>query len=96
MLVQGPPTNRHGDVLPTIQGGTGGSGGFAKLRGGPYPVWFGGSGSPISSKTVWCALAGVHVEGLPPELTSEEVWVMKLLVSGDYSIRFSNCDTSVR
>ncbi len=82
MLVQGPPTNRHGEVLPTIQGGTGGSGGFAKLRGGPYPVWFGGSGSPISSKTVWCALAGVHVEGLPPELTSEEVWVMKLRVRG--------------
>lgn len=80
MLIKGPPVNRKGEVLPTISGGAGGSRGFAYLRGGPYPVWFGGSGAPISSRVTWCGLAGVAIDGLPPELTSEEVRFPSVIV----------------
>jgi hypothetical protein len=67
------PMNRRGEVLPTIHGGAGGAKGAARLRSGPHCIWFGGSGAPVSSRTVWCALAGREFEGIRPELTEEEV-----------------------
>ena len=47
--------------LVNIAGGGGGCKGFVRMRAGPYPIWYGGGGSAVTGRVVWCGVTAFQV-----------------------------------